>query len=141
MVPPTLTLLLTQSGKINLYGGDRGRSADKFSEGNVFFDFVEGNVYMDDMDFAEGNVYLDDQPICDDQWGTEEATVACRWGLHFEVVFEFLVVKVVITRMLGYTEGHPRQRSVYGIAREDEEFGLTEVRFKQDRNLSDDALV
>ena len=33
--------------------------------------------------------------------------------------------------MLGYTEGHPRQRSVYGIAREDEEFGLTEVRFKK----------
>ena len=67
MIPPTLTLLLTQSGRINLYGGGRGRSADKFSEGNIFFDS------------AEGNVYLDDQPICDDQWGTEEATVACRW--------------------------------------------------------------
>ena len=83
MIPPTLTLLLTQSGKINLYGGDRGRSADmEFSEGNINLDdldFSEGNVYLDDMDFVEGNVYLDDQPICDDQWGTEEATVACRW--------------------------------------------------------------
>ena len=68
MIPPTLTLLLTQSGKINLYGGDRGS-----------LEFSEGNVNVDDMDFVEGNVYLDDQPICDDQWGTEEATVACRW--------------------------------------------------------------
>ena len=95
MVPPTLTLLPTQSGKINLYGGGRGRSADmEFSEGNVYLDdidfgegnvyvddldFSEGNVYLENMDFVEGNVYFDDQPICDDQWGTEEATVACRW--------------------------------------------------------------
>ena len=30
------------------------------------------------MEFAEGNIYLDEQPICDDQWGIEEAKVACR---------------------------------------------------------------
>ena len=72
-----------------------------FSEGNINLDdldFGEGNVNVDDLDFVEGNVYLDDQPICDDQWGTEEATVACRWGLHFEAVFEFLVVTVVVSK-------------------------------------------
>ena len=41
-------------------------------------EFSEGNIYLYNIDFVEGNVYVDDQPICDDQWGTEEATVACR---------------------------------------------------------------
>ena len=26
----------------------------------------------------KGNVYIDDEPICDDGWDQEEATVACR---------------------------------------------------------------
>ena len=30
-------------------------------------------------ELIKGNVYFDDQPVCDDGWGIEEATVACRW--------------------------------------------------------------
>ena len=29
-------------------------------------------------DLVKGNVYFDDQPVCDDDWGQEEAKVACR---------------------------------------------------------------
>ena len=29
-------------------------------------------------ELIKGNVYFDDQPVCDDDWGIEEATVACR---------------------------------------------------------------
>ena len=40
----------------------------------------------------------------------------------------FLVkTHTLAARMLGYTKGLPRQRSAYGIAREDEEFAITEV--------------
>ena len=27
----------------------------------------------------KGNVYFDNQPVCDDEWGSQEARVACRW--------------------------------------------------------------
>ena len=47
-------------GKISLVGGGRENKQNR--------------------DFAEGNVYLDEQPVCDDQWGSEEAAVACRWA-------------------------------------------------------------
>ena len=26
----------------------------------------------------EGNVYIDGKPVCDDKWGKDDATVACR---------------------------------------------------------------
>ena len=42
--------------------------------------FVElrgGGYELGNLVFA-GNVYVDDEPICDDQWGFEEATVVCR---------------------------------------------------------------
>ena len=29
-------------------------------------------------DLVKGNVYMDDMPVCDDNFGFEEATVACR---------------------------------------------------------------
>ena len=29
-------------------------------------------------ELVKGNVYFDDQPVCDDDWGSEEAKVACR---------------------------------------------------------------
>ena len=38
-----------------------------------------------------------------------------------------LLLNPHIVRMLGYTVGLPRQGSVYGRAREDEEFAMTEV--------------
>ena len=31
----------------------------------------------------KGNVYFDDQPVCDDDWGHEEAKVACRRVFFF----------------------------------------------------------
>ena len=52
-------LFYTHPGRISLYGGEKGSRPT-------------------DTEFAEGNVYLDEQPICDDQWGIEEAKVACR---------------------------------------------------------------
>jgi len=42
----------------------------------------------------EGNVYIDGKPVCDDKWGKDDATVACR--------------------MLGYTKGVATSRSRYG---------------------------
>ena len=50
-----------------------------------------------------------------------QAKVACRW---VEIV---LLLNPLFFRMLGYTEGLPRQGSVYGLARENEEFSMTEV--------------
>ena len=54
-----LKLFSTHSGRIRLHGGGKGSRPT-------------------DVEFAEGNIYLDEQPICDDQWGIEEAKVACR---------------------------------------------------------------
>ena len=55
-----MLVLPTLIGRISLYyEEDRGRSAAE-------------------MEFAEGNIYLDEQPVCDDQWGVEEAKVACQ---------------------------------------------------------------
>ena len=105
---PQMLVLPTLIGRISLYyEEDRGRSEAE-------------------MEFAEGNIYLDEQPVCDDQWGVEEAKVACRsvkrWSLD-----SFLVETHIIARMLGFTDGLPRQQSAYGTARKDEEFAITEV--------------
>merc|ERR1719430_647795 len=51
---------------------------------------------------AKGNVYIDYEPICDDGWGQEEATVACR--------------------MLGYSVGIPETGSTYGNAERNVQF-------------------
>ena len=63
-------------------------------------------------DIAKGNVYIDDMPVCDDGWGQEEASVACR--------------------MLGYSIGIPEVKSTYGKASRNEEFWRSELECRGD---------
>ena len=37
----------------------------------------------------KGNVYFDNQPVCDDEWGSQEARVACRWVTILVIIHIF----------------------------------------------------
>ena len=81
-------------GKISLVGGGRENKQNR--------------------DFAEGNVYLDEQPVCDDQWGSEEAAVVCRW---VPLLSQCFVVKHFSFQMPHDThimdiKGAPKKRTI-----------------------------
>ena len=40
---------------------------------------------------TKGNVYLDGNPICDDGWTKEDATVACRYAIHWYTLHRWLL--------------------------------------------------
>ena len=44
---------------------------------------------------VEGNVFLEGRPVCDDEWGEEEAAVVCRCNRAVRVeVLEEVVVEL-----------------------------------------------
>ena len=68
----------------------------------------------------KGNVYMDDQPICDDDFGLEEAKVVCRWVISTKFalhkarqvcIWYNLFIPNAQPRMLGYDIAVPEQRS------------------------------
>ena len=84
---------------------------------------------------TKGNVYLDGNPICDDGWTKEDATVACRYAIHW---YSPSLVAKTFCRMLGYGTAIPERGSPYGPASANVEFEYTEISCKGDEmNLLD----
>jgi len=87
---------------LNLYSGDlftfiSGTSTGTQSTSNGFdmcCTNMESLELRDGAQAREGNVYLNGQPICNDEWTTNDATVVCR--------------------VLGYDDGQAANSSVFG---------------------------
>ena len=105
----------------------------------------------------KGNVYFDDQPVCDDDWGHEEAKVACRWvvsvfpqnsysdqddGQREYQNYDARAVSHsfdVFFRMLGYNVAIPETKSAYGPAERGERFWGWHLQCRGDEESLEDC--
>ena len=106
----------------------------------------------------KGNVYFDDKAVCDDDWGHEEAKVACRWVCLFfspkiHTLTKTMAKKTVqncderavshsfdvFFRMLGYNHGFPEVKSAYGPAKRGERFWRAHLQCQGDEESLEDC--